>query len=133
MLPCSPPPLQDLLFHNPGPFVIRLFCAFFSAHLPLLSLDLPNYVLSMIRILLLITRCFSQNYHMTVQRLEASYHERADHRKDILSRRRQKDKFYGQVRLRAETTRILPWTHDVRAVSDSGMLMPLPTMRLTQR
>ncbi|CAM9674512.1 unnamed protein product, partial [Ectocarpus sp. 12 AP-2014] len=32
------------------------------------------------------------------KRLEASYQDRADHRKDILARRRQKDKFYGQIR-----------------------------------
>ncbi|CAM9107953.1 unnamed protein product [Hapterophycus canaliculatus] len=32
------------------------------------------------------------------KRLEASYQDRADHRNDILSRRRQKDKFYGQIR-----------------------------------
>ncbi|CAM9626946.1 unnamed protein product [Ectocarpus sp. 12 AP-2014] len=32
------------------------------------------------------------------KRLEASYQDRADHRKDVLARRRQKDKFYGQIR-----------------------------------
>ncbi|CAM9561739.1 unnamed protein product [Pylaiella littoralis] len=32
------------------------------------------------------------------KRLEASYQDRADHRKDILARRRRKDKFYGEIR-----------------------------------
>ncbi|CAM9171295.1 unnamed protein product [Ectocarpus sp. 8 AP-2014] len=36
--------------------------------------------------------------NIRAKRLEASYQDRADHRKDILARRRQKDKFYGQIR-----------------------------------